>query len=167
MAGNKGKAAAGGAAGLAVAIGILAVLWGGQEGTELKAYQDSIGIWTICQGDTHNVTPGMVETPEGCAARSGGIVKASLEAADRLVTVDMTYGQWVAYADFIGNAGEANFRKSSMLRHANAGRLAASCEAFRLWVFAGGRDCRKRESNCMGLVTRREIERRYCMGELP
>jgi lysozyme len=106
----------------------------------------------------------MVETLEGCAKRSQGIVKASLETADRLVTVPMTYGQWVAYGDFIGNAGESNFRKSSMLRYANKGDLKRSCDAFRLWVYAGGRDCRKPESNCRGIVARRELERSYCLG---
>lgn len=160
---TKTKAAVGGA-GLAIVIGLSAAFWGGQEGTELVAYQDSIGIWTICQGDTHNVTPGMVETLDGCAARSKGIVRASLETADRLVTADMTYGQWIAYADFIGNAGEANFRGSSMLRHANTGRLVESCNAFNLWVYAGGRDCRKPESNCRGIVYRRQTERAYCLG---
>jgi hypothetical protein len=35
------------------------------EGTRLTAYQDIVGVWTICQGDTKNVTSGMRETPEG------------------------------------------------------------------------------------------------------
>ena len=39
------------------------------EGTEYRAYRDIAGIWTICQGDTKNVRPGMVETPEGCRER--------------------------------------------------------------------------------------------------
>lgn len=39
------------------------------EGRSLKAYQDMVGVWTICDGDTVNVTAGMVETPAGCDAR--------------------------------------------------------------------------------------------------
>jgi lysozyme len=160
--------AAGGAAGLIVATGLFtALLWAPQEGTEVKAYQDSIGIWTICQGDTHNVTPGMVETMAGCRARTDGIARQSLEAARRLVRVDMTYGQWIAFADFIGNAGEGNFKSSSMLRHANAGRLAESCDAFMKWVYAGGLDCRDPKSNCRGIVYRRQTEKAYCLGILP
>jgi lysozyme len=160
------KVAAGGA-GLAVAAGLFAILWTGQEGTRFRAYQDSIGIWTICEGDTRNVRPGMMETPAGCAQRTHGIVRESLIKADVLVKPDMTYGEWIAFADFIGNAGEANFKKSSMLKYANRGERQKACDAFRLWVYAGGRDCRSPQSNCYGLVTRREIERRYCLGELP
>ena len=161
---TKTKAAAGTGAAAAVAFGLFVALWQDSEGTELIAYQDSIGIWTICDGDTKNVRPGMVETPEGCARRLDANARKQWEAADRLVTADMTYGQWIAYADFIGNAGEANFKKSSMLKYANRGDLQRSCDSFRLWVYAGGRDCRKPESNCRGIVARREIERSYCLG---
>lgn len=164
---TKTKAATG-VAGLAVATGLfVTLLWSPQEGTEIKAYQDSIGIWTICQGDTRNVTPGMVETMAGCKARTDGIARESLQAARALVTADMTYGEWIAFADFIGNAGEANFKASSMLRLANQGRRAESCDAFLKWVYAGGRDCRDPKNNCRGIVYRRQTERAYCLGILP
>ncbi|MDX8495903.1 glycoside hydrolase [Mesorhizobium sp. VK22B] len=42
------------------------------EGEALKAYLDRVAkppIWTICDGDTQNVRPGMVETPAGCNNR--------------------------------------------------------------------------------------------------
>jgi lysozyme len=160
--------AAGGAAGLAVAAGLFtALLWAPQEGTELVAYQDSIGIWTICQGDTHNVTPGMVETLEGCNKRTDAIARQALETARRLVPGGMTYGQWIAYADFIGNAGARNFETSSMRRYALQGRLKESCDAFLLWIYAGGRDCRDPKSNCRGIWYRRQTERAYCLGILP
>ena len=35
----------------------------------LKAYRDIVGIWTICDGDTQNVKPGMVGTRAGRRAR--------------------------------------------------------------------------------------------------
>jgi lysozyme len=165
---NTKQKAAGGAAGLAVAAGLFtALLWSPQEGTELKAYQDSIGIWTICQGDTRNVTPGMVETLEGCNKRTDKIARESLLAARELVPGEITYGQWISFADFIGNAGKENFRKSSMRSLAMQGRMAESCEAFLKWVYAGGRDCRDPKSNCRGLVFRRQTERAYCLGILP
>jgi lysozyme len=155
----------GGAGIAAAATVVLMALWPQQEGTELQAYQDSIGVWTICQGDTHNVRPGMVETPDGCMARMQIIVGNSIAAVDRLVPGEKTVGQYVAYADFIGNAGEKNFSGSSMRRYAVQGRLRESCDAFRFWIYAGGRDCRKRESNCLGIVIRREVERSYCLGD--
>lgn len=156
---------AGGSAAAVAAAAVLFTLWPQQEGTELKAYQDSIGVWTICMGDTRNVRPGMVETPEGCMTRMKATIGGSIAAVERqLPGVDLTVGQYVSYADFIGNAGEGNFATSSMRRYALQGRLKESCDSFRKWVYAGGRDCRKPESNCRGIVTRREIERSYCLG---
>jgi lysozyme len=164
--GTKAKVAGGSAAAIAAA-GILAgVLWPQQEGTALVAYQDSIGVWTICQGDTHNVRPGLVETPAGCEARLRAIVGASIAAVDELVPGEKTVGQYIAYGDFIGNAGKENFRTSSMRRYAMQGRLRESCDALRLWVYAGGRDCRDPKSNCRGIVYRRETERAYCLGTI-
>lgn len=163
---SNNKKVAGGAAAV-VAFGILlGVLWPQQEGTSLIAYQDSIGVWTICQGDTQNVHPGMVETPDGCMERMKRTVGASINAVDELIPGEKTVGQYIAYGDFIGNAGKSNFAGSSMRRYALLGKLRESCDAFRLWIYAGGRDCRIRENNCLGIVSRREIERRYCLGEL-
>lgn len=51
------------------AASILFVTIPKDEGTEYRAYKDIVGIWTICNGDTANVRPGMVETKEGCQAR--------------------------------------------------------------------------------------------------
>src|SRR6478609_1882449 len=42
------------------------------EGRELRAYPDPAtggAPWTICDGDTKGVKPGMVETPAGCDKR--------------------------------------------------------------------------------------------------
>lgn len=163
--GTKAKVAGTGAAAIAAASILATVLWPQQEGSSLVAYQDSIGVWTICQGDTQGVRPGMVETPAGCKARLQATVGGSIAAVDELVPgVTLTVGQYVAYADFIGNAGKGNFASSSMRRYAMQGRLADSCDALLLWVYAGGRDCRDPKSNCRGIVARRQTERAYCMG---
>src|SRR3954471_19384812 len=65
--GNKGKGLVG-IVGV-VAAGILMTLIPSEEGTRYKAYRDVAGVWTICQGDTNNVHPGMVEDKEGCKTR--------------------------------------------------------------------------------------------------
>lgn len=164
---TKSKVVLGSATAAAIALGLFQDLWHEQEGYKLVAYQDSIGIWTICEGDTSNVTAGTVETPEGCKKRSDRITRGYFASIPPLLKAEFTYGQWIAYADFAGNAGLSNFKKSSMLKYANKGMLRESCDAFRLWVYAGGNDCRQFLSNCGGIVSRREIERRYCRGELP
>ena len=43
------------------------------EGRELVAYLDRIAkppVWTVCDGDTDHVRPGLVETPAGCDQRT-------------------------------------------------------------------------------------------------
>lgn len=164
---TKTKAAVGGAAGAAVAFGLFVALLEDKEGTELVAYQDGVKVWTICTGDTENVRAGMVETPAGCRKRLDRQAQKAWDKADEMVTVDMTFGQWIAYADYIYNAGSGNFRKSAMLDYANRGMLGPSCDAFLNHMMAGGGkvDCRIRSNNCYGVVIRRHDERAYCLGE--
>src|SRR5690348_1333334 len=39
------------------------------EGTKYVPYKDVVGIWTVCTGDTANVTPGRTYTKAECEAR--------------------------------------------------------------------------------------------------
>lgn len=162
------KATVGGAAGAAVAFGLFIALVQEKEGTVETAYKDSVGIWTICTGHTGpDVKPGMKLTPEQCYELLDADGKKAWNAVPRLVDLNkITYGQWIAYADFIVNAGEGNFRTSSMRRYALQGKLKESCDSFLLWVKAdkGRVDCRIRSNNCIGVVYRRQTERAFCMG---
>jgi lysozyme len=168
MAG-KAKLVAGGLVSVAAAFGFFVSFLEVKEGTELEAYQDGVKVWTICTGDTHNVTPGMVETPAGCRVRLNGQAQKAWDEADELVTADMTLGQWIAYADYIYNAGAGNFSSSLMLYYANQGRVVESCDAFLQHMKAGrGKvDCRIRSNNCYGVVIRRQQERSICLGGNP
>lgn len=165
--GSAPKTGAGVVGGAAVAFVVFLSLVSSNEGEVLTAYQDSGGVWTICRGHTEGVKPGMTATPEMCRALLDRDGRNAWDSADRLVAAEMSYGQWIAYADFIVNAGEGNFARSSMRRFADQGRLRESCDAFRRWTYVGKTDCRMPLSGCAGLVARREIERKYCLGELP
>lgn len=165
----KAKAAAGLSGAAAVAFGIALALWPQQEGTSLTAYQDTGAVWTICQGHTGpEVVRGLRMTDQQCMETMRRDRAKDFVAVANLVKAPetLTVGQWVAYTDFSGNAGRENFRTSSMLRFANQGRLQESCDAFRLWTYVGKTDCRLPMSGCPGIVTRREIERKYCLGQL-
>lgn len=166
---TKTKVAAGGAAGAVIAFAMFLALVQQQEGTVLHSYRDSVGIWTKCTGHTGpDVKPGQTMTPEQCWALLDTDGKKAWNAVPQLVGNDITFGQWIAYSDFIINAGQGNFETSSMRRYALAGRLQESCDAFRLWVKAdnGRIDCRDPKNNCTGVVSRRETERAYCLGNL-
>jgi lysozyme len=50
---------------VALSITVLIQPW---EGRENKAYRDIVGVWTICDGETKGVKPGMVKTDAECDA---------------------------------------------------------------------------------------------------
>lgn len=123
----------------------------------LKAYADIVGVWTICDGDTKGVRPGMVETEAGCAKR----LEAQLVAHARPVLACVPGlkdrpNQLVASVSLAYNIGTSGFCRSTAAREFNAGRWRAGCDAFLRWNKAGGRVVR-------GLTLRRERERALCL----
>lgn len=132
------------------------------EGFTLTAYQDSGGVWTICNGSTQGVTPDLVETPEGCKARKAKDLAEAREAVRRLVRVPMPATREAAFIDFAYNAGPGNLAKSSMVSQINRGNTAAACAAFDRWVYVAGKNCNDPAAQCRGIVTRRGVERWLC-----
>jgi len=47
-------------------FGVIAVVVGVHEGRSLVSYQDSAGVWTICDGETLGVKPGQKATEAQC-----------------------------------------------------------------------------------------------------
>lgn len=139
----------------------LVVKWesGGRE--HLTAYRDIVGVWTICDGDTQNVRPGMVETRAGCEARRDRQLAA--HAAPVLRCTPSLRGhsnQLAAAISLTYNIGPSAYCGSTAARRFNAGDWEAACDAFRSWRMAGGRVVQ-------GLVNRRADERRLCLTAMP
>jgi lysozyme len=125
----------------------------------LEAYADIVGVWTICDGDTKGVRPGMVETPEGCVKRLERQLVAHAEPVLRCVPAlarPDRENQLIASVSLAYNIGTAGFCRSTAARRFNAGDWAGGCDAFLLWNKAGGRVVR-------GLQLRRERERALCL----
>lgn len=148
-----------GGTGAITGAGMLAIaIVGNWEGLRLYAYQDVVGVWTACYGETKGVRPGMRFTKEQCdvmfigslAEHEAGM-RRCLKAPDSLP--DKTY---VAFVSATYNIGVAGFCGSSMARRANTGDLRGACEALMLWTKAGGRVVQ-------GLVNRRAAERKLCL----
>lgn len=125
----------------------------------LAAYRDIVGVWTICDGDTANVRPGLVETEAGCHAR----LERQLVAHARPVLAcvpalgDAGRGQQlIASVSLAYNIGPGGFCRSTAARRFKAGDWRGGCEAFRLWNKAGGRVV-------PGLAARREREIAICL----
>lgn len=130
---------------------------GGKE--HLKAYRDIVGVWTICDGDTKNVKPGMVETKAGCQKRLESQLlahaKPVMACSPRLKEEGRDYQRWAAVS-LAYNIGTGAYCKSSIDRHFDAGNWRAGCDSFLKWDKAGGRSVK-------GLTLRRQRERAICL----
>ncbi|AGQ28770.1 muraminidase [Serratia liquefaciens ATCC 27592] len=128
------------------------------EGCRLKAYQDSVGVWTIGYGwtqpaDGRKIGPGMVIDQ----ARAERLLKCGLvqyeQGVNQLVKVIITQGQFDALVSFAYNLGLRSLSTSTLLRKLNAGDKQGAADEFGKWVNAGG-------VRLNGLVKRREAERK-------
>lgn len=144
-----------------VAISIIAP----HEGELHHAYQDSIGVWTICRGHTQGVKEGDVATQAQCDKWFTEDLAIAERAYDRLVSYPHNDNVKAAMISFIFNAGEGNFRKSTMLKLLNQGKKVQACQQLPRWKYAGGRDCTIRSNNCTGLIKRRQDEMNLCLKE--
>ncbi|HGM5350670.1 lysozyme [Serratia bockelmannii] len=128
------------------------------EGLELKAYQDSVGVWTIGYGwtqtvDGKKIAPGM-RFDQATADRllKCGVVQYE-QGVNQLVKVRITQGQFDALVSFAYNLGLRSLSTSTLLRKLNDGDKQGAADEFGRWVNAGGK-------RLDGLVTRRAAERR-------
>ena len=125
------------------------------EGFRADAYRDQAGVWTIGWGHTKGVRPGDRVTREQAEA----YLRADLiwaEAAVRdAVKPDLLQAQYDALVLFVLNIGETEFKKSTLLRRVNAGRLDDVPEQLARWnkVTIDGKKAVSR-----GLVNRRAAE---------
>jgi lysozyme len=123
------------------------------EGLRLKAYQDSVGVWTIGYGETRGVKPGMVITE----AEAEEMLKNSLEEFEAGVAaltsqVHVTDNQFSSLVVFAYNVGLGNLKSSTLLRKLNLGDFKGAADEFLRWDKAGGQ-------KLAGLTRRREAER--------
>jgi lysozyme len=130
---------------LGAVIAVAAAFGAHFEGQRLTAYQDTGGVWTLCDGHTAGVRPGDTAT-------------SALATVQRCITTPLSLGQLAAFTDAAYNAGPAIVCGSTLQRKANAGDVAGACAELPRWVYAGGKVL-------PGLVARREAERKLCMGE--
>ncbi len=152
-AGPKTLAAVIGAAAAAI-LAPLVMTW---EGEERTAYKDIVGVWTICYGDTENVTPGTTEAPEQCKAR---LERQLIAHAEPVVKCTPNLigrpNALAAAASLAYNIGPTAYCKSTVDRRFDAGDIKGGCEAFTAWRFAGGKEVK-------GLLNRRNAEKAICL----
>lgn len=149
-------------AGAITAAGALALaVVGTYEGLRLNSYQDVIGVWTACYGETKGMRPGLRFTKAQCDSMFEDRL-GEFEAGMRrcLTNPDAIPDKpYVAFLSLAYNIGTGAFCRSTVARKANAGDLRGACDALLAWNRAGGRVID-------GLDRRRKEERALCLSGL-
>lgn len=147
-----------GAAALSVAGSLAVQTVGGFEGLKLYAYQDIIGVWTACYGETLGIKKGMKFSKADCnnmlvesLIKHEQGMRACMTRPDEIK--DPTY---VAHLSLAYNIGVGAWCKSTARARLNAGDIKGSCEALTWFDKAGGKPVR-------GLQIRRAQEKALCL----
>jgi len=127
------------------------------EGRRLDPYQDIVGVWTVCYGETRGIERRR-HSPAECSEMlyrakfedfGPAVINCTPGIADRppvlLASISLAY-----------NIGTSAYCRSTVARRFNAGDFKGGCDGFLAWRFAGGREVR-------GLLNRRRDERRICL----
>ena len=126
------------------------------EARRLKAYRDSVGVWTIGIGHTSmagspTVNPGMMITDQQCDDIFDADLRPVERKVEELVKVPISQKQFDALVSFSFNVGTGALAKSTLLKRVNAHQFDLVPAEFMKWANAGGKEL-------SGLVRRRRAE---------
>lgn len=134
-------------------------LIGNAESCRRDPYKCPADVWTDGVGNTHDVNPGVRKTDRQIAADWQKNILAAERCVNRYAAGDkLNKGAFDAAVSITFNAGCATMQKSTMFRLFRQGDVAAACEQFPRWVYAGG-------VKLNGLVIRRDKERALCLAK--
>jgi lysozyme len=120
-------------------VAIATPIYVGWEGTRTLPYQDIVGVWTVCSGDTRNVVPGKRLTEAECNQRTEAILEEYGEGVAKLSPgIENNPYEWAAHTIFAANVGLGNYGNSTVRRLYNAGQHRLACRHIRDWRKAGG-----------------------------
>jgi lysozyme len=111
-----------------------------EEGLSLSPYRDASG-YSIGYG--HFIKPDETVLMTGIdPAKAEALLRAdvawAVRAVNKYVCVALSQNQFDALVDFVYNVGEGAFRKSTLLRMLNAGKLDAAAAEFGKWNHSDG-----------------------------
>ena len=129
------------------------------EGFRAQTYDDGVGVLTIGYGTTARAGVGIVPLPGMTITKKEAetyLRRALDKFSDQIsphIHQPMTENEYAAFLSLAYNIGPSAFKRSSALKHFNAGDRDKAAKSILLWNKAGGRKLR-------GLVRRREAERK-------
>ncbi|SEH35272.1 lysozyme [Methylobacterium sp. 275MFSha3.1] len=109
-----------------------------REGCRLRAYRDSVGVWTIGRGHTSAAGPpavidGMTLTQAEADALFAADLLPYVASVRAALAKPVPQPFFDACCSLCFNIGQANFAHASLVRLANASDLPQAVEAFLLW----------------------------------
>lgn len=109
-----------------------------REGVRLKAYKDSVGVWTIGVGHTSaagapNVVPGLTISASECDQIFARDLVQYEDAVNTACKRPLTQNQFDACVSFCFNIGTGGFAGSTVVKRINAGDFDGAAEAFMMW----------------------------------
>jgi lysozyme len=109
-----------------------------REGKKLRAYLDSVGVWTIGVGHTSaagppNVTPGLTITDAECDQLLARDLVQYEDAVNKAVTAKLNQNQFDALTSFCFNVGTGGFTRSTVVKRLNAGDTVGAADAMLMW----------------------------------
>lgn len=109
-----------------------------REGVRLKAYKDSVGVWTIGVGHTSaagspKVTPDLTITKAECDEILSRDLTKYEQAVSNTINKPMKQNEFDAYVSLCYNIGPGAFARSSTARLFNEGKKAEAAEAIKAW----------------------------------
>ena len=121
------------------------------EGCELKAYQDSVGVWTIGYGHTKDVKKGNEINQDHAEFMLTEELPEYEGYINDMVKVPLEQNQFDALCSWVYNLGPTNLQDSTMLKVLNEKKYEEVPQQIKRWNKAGGKVLD-------GLIRRREAE---------
>ena len=128
------------------------------EGCELKAYQDSVGVWTIGYGHTKGIYEGLEITQlEAEKMLQDELPEYEGYITDKVVPM-LQQHEYDALVCWVYNLGPTNLSSSTLLKRLNAGEFDDVPFQMKRWDKAGGQPL-------LGLTRRSNAEALLFKGE--
>ena len=128
------------------------------EGCELKAYQDSVGVWTIGYGHTKGIYEGLeITQSEAEKMLIDELPEYEGYITDKVVPM-LQQHEFDALVCWVYNLGPTNLSSSTMLKKLNAGEFKEVPFQMKRWDKAGGQPL-------LGLTRRRNADALLFKGE--
>lgn len=133
----------------------------------VKNDRPTVGFGSTFRDDGSPVQMGDTITPQQALARTLAHINKDESGIKACVKVPLNQVEYDTLVNFSYQYGVNTLCKSSIVRFANAGNYAASCNAYLEYKYAGGYDCSiPGNKRCSGVWKRSQERQKACMGAL-